>query len=307
VNYKQRAALLIILIASLCGLAVWGVARLRYRGLRTAADWLERMPSQDAVVFYVDFANLRQTGLLQMLAGSKVVEEPEYKVFVMKTEFDYARDLDAALACFSPRAKYLVLKGRFDWNSLQAYAREQGGTCRNSLCRMNGSTPERKISFFPLRPNLMALAVSTDESAATDLESKSTRRRTLDMPDAPVWISIPPAMLRSSSDLPPGTRMFAHSMEDAEDVGLALAPAGSRFEARLHVQCRSDQQAAELADQLTKITTLLRDMIARENQKPNPEDLSGILTSGAFNHTGATVKGSWPLQKKFLETLLAGG
>ena len=70
-----------------------------------------------------------------------------------------------------------MVKGRFDWNSLQSYAREQGGTCRNALCRMNGSTPERRISFFPLRPDLMGLAVSPDDSAAIDLEAAAARRR----------------------------------------------------------------------------------------------------------------------------------
>ncbi|MGD0348685.1 MAG: hypothetical protein ABSA85_18145, partial [Terracidiphilus sp.] len=170
-NYKKRAALLIIMIATVCGLAVWGVARLRYHSLRTTADWLQRLPTRDSVVFYIDFAALRQAGVLQKMAGSKVAEEPEYKVFVMKTEFDYARDLDAVLACFTPRAKYLVAEGRFDWSSLQSYAREQGGACRDALCRMSGSTPERKISFFPLRPNLMGLAVSPDDSAAIDLQS----------------------------------------------------------------------------------------------------------------------------------------
>ncbi len=84
-NYKKRAALLIIVIASLCALAVWGVARFRYRSLRTTADWLERLPTQDAAVFYIDFAALRKGGVLEMLAGSKVAEEPDYKVFVMKT------------------------------------------------------------------------------------------------------------------------------------------------------------------------------------------------------------------------------
>jgi hypothetical protein len=307
VNYKKRAALLIITIASLCGLAVWGVARFRDRSLRTTADWLQRLPTQDSVVFYIDFAALRKSGVLQMLAGSKVVEEPEYKVFVMKTEFDYTRDLDAVLACFTPRAKYLVVKGRFDWNSLQSYAREQGGACRDALCRMSGSTPERKISFFPLRPNLMGLAVSPDDSAAIDLESAAARRRGLEMPDAPVWISIPPAMLKTGNDLPPGTRMFAHTMEDAGDVSVAMAPSGNRFEARLNVQCRSEQQAAALAAQLGGITATLREMIAREHQTPNPRDLSGVLTSGTFNHLGTRVLGSWPLEKGFVEGLLGGG
>jgi hypothetical protein len=306
VNYKKRAALLIIMIASLCALAVWGVARFRYHSLRTTADWLGRLPTQDSVVFYIDFAALRKAGLLQMLAGSQVVEEPEYKAFVMKTEFDYARDLNAVLACFTPRAKYLVVEGRFDWNNLQAYAREQGGTCRDALCRMSGSTPERKISFFPLRPNLMGLAVGPDESAAIDLEADAARRRTLEIPDAPVWISIPPALLKTGENMPQGTRMFAHTLEDADDVNLALAPSGNRFEARLNVQCRSDRQAGALAAQLGAITGMLREMIAREHQTPNPGDLSGVLTSGTFNHLGMRVLGSWPLEKSFVTGLLNG-
>jgi hypothetical protein len=307
VNYKKRAALLIIMIASLCALAVWGVARLRYHSLRTTADWLQRLPTQDAVVFYIDFAALRKGGVLQMLAGSNVAEEPEYKVFVMKTEFDYTRDLDAVLACFTPRAKYLVAEGRFDWNSLQSYARDQGGTCRDALCRMRGSTPERKISFFPLRPNLMGLAVGPDDSAAIDLESTAVRRRVLELPDAPVWISVPPALLKTGNDLPPGTRMFAHTLEDADDVSIAMAPSGNRFEARLNVQCRSEQQAVALAAQLGAITAMLREMIAREHQTPNPRDLSGVLSSGTFNHLGTRVLGSWPLEKGFVEGLLGGG
>jgi hypothetical protein len=307
VNYKKRAALLIIMIASLCALAVWGVARLRYHSLRTIADWLQRLPTKDAVVFYIDFAALRKGGVLQMLAGSNIAEEPEYKVFVMKTEFDYTRDLDAVLGCFAPRAKYLVAEGRFDWNSLQSYARDQGGTCRDALCRMSGSTPERKISFFPLRPNLMGLAVGPDDSAAIDLESTAARRRALELPDAPVWISIPPALLKTGNDLPPGTRMFAHTLEDADDVSIAMAPSGNRFEARLNVQCRSEQEAVALAAQLGAITSMLREMIAREHQTPNPRDLSGVLSSGTFNHLGTRVLGSWPLEKGFVEGLLGGG
>ena len=306
-NYKQRAALLVLLVAALCGLAVWGVAWYRYRGLATTAEWLERLPTQDAVVFYIDFAALRQAGILDMLAGAKAAQEPEYKVFVMKTEFDYTRDLHAVLACFAPRAKYFVAKGRFDWNSLESYAREQGGACRNTTCRMSGSAPERKISFFPLRSNLMALAVSPDDSAATDLEAPASRRRPLELPDAPVWISIPPALLKSGSDLPEGARLFAHSMEDAGDISLALAPQGARFEARLTVACRSEQRAAELAGQLEHLTSTLREMVARDKQTPDPRDLTGVLTAGSFRHAGTRVLGSWPLERAFLNGLLSGG
>ena len=44
-----------------------------------------------------------------------------------------------------------------------------------------------------------------------------------------------------------------------------------------------------LAAELNKTTGLLRDMIEREHQKPNPADLSGFLTSGAFQSSGARV------------------
>jgi hypothetical protein len=306
VNYKQRAALLILGIAALCGLTLWGVARWRYRGLTTTAQWLERLPARDAVVFYLDFDALRQAGFMKMLAGSKVAEEPEYKVFVMKTGFDYTRDLGAVLGCFTPQAKYLVVRGRFHWDTLESYVREQSGTCHNVLCRMGGSTPDRKISFFPMRPDLMALAVSPDESAVVELESAAARRRSILMPDAPVWLSIPPDWLKNSAGLPEGTRLFAHSLENTEDVNISVAPQGGRFEARLNVQCRDEQQAAVLAGQLQRITVLLGEMIAREKQAPNPRDLSGVLTAGTFQHLGVRVLGSWPIERGFLEDLLTG-
>jgi len=306
VTYKQRAAMLVIGIAAVCGVAIWGAARLRYRNLATTSQWLERLPTADALVFYVNFEALRQAGLLDLLAGAKAAEEPEYKVFVMKTGFDYTRDLDAVLACFTPHGKYFVVKGRFDWNALQSYTRDQGGRCVNTLCRMTGSTPERKISFLPLRPNLMGLAVSSDDSAATELETSAARRRVLRMPDAPVWISLPPSELKSAADLPEGTRIFAHSMDNARDVSLAIAPAGKGFEARLDVECRSEQEAVAVAAQLERVTTMLRETIAREKQTPNPRDLSGVLTSGSFRHAGARTLGTWPIERGFIEGLLAG-
>jgi len=307
VNYKKRAALLIILVAAVCGLTVWGVARFRYHSLTTTTGWLERLPTRDAVVFYIDFAALRKSGVLDMLAGSQVAQEPEYRVFVMQTGFDYQRDLDAVLACFTPRAKYMMVKGRFDWTSLESYAREEGGHCYNTLCRMAGSTPERKISFFPLRPDLMGLAVSPDDSAATALESTARQRRTLEVPDAPVWVSIPPGMLKTASDLPVGTRMFAHNMEDAEDLNIAIAPANGGFEARLRLQCHSQDQATVLTAELQQSTSLLREMIAREHETPNPRDLSGVLTSGSFRHQGNRVLGAWRFDRSFVQAVLGGG
>jgi hypothetical protein len=263
------------------------------------------MPAEDALVAYIDFSELRRGGILQLLDGSKAGEDPEYQSFVRQTQFDYKKDLDAAIVAFAPTGRFLLLKGRFDWKSLRAYVESQNGKCVNSFCRMTGSTPERRISFFPLRSNLMALAVSPDESAALRLESTVSGPEP-QVPAAPVWLSIPTSMLKSGDILPAGTRMFASGMEQAETVTLAFAPEGHGLAARLDVRCRDERGAADLASQLTRTTSLLRETMEREGQKPNPADLSGVLTAGAFRNEGRRVLGYWPIEPAFVQNVLGG-
>ena len=292
-------------MAAVCGASVWGVAWYRSRSLTTAA-LLRRMPAEDALVAYIDFSELRRGGILQLLDGSKAGEDPEYQSFVRQTRFDYKQDLDAALVVFAPTGRFLLLKGRFDWKSLRAYVESQNGKCVNSFCRMTGSAPERRISFFPLRSNLMALAVSPDASAAQRLDEAASGPDA-QVPAAPVWLSIPTSVLKSGDGLPAGTRMFASGLERAETVTLAFAPEGHGLAARLDVRCRDDRDAADVASQLTRTTSLLREMMEREHQKPNPADLSGVLTSGAFRNEGRRVLGYWPIQPAFLQNVLGGG
>jgi hypothetical protein len=296
--------LVVVGIAAVCGVSVWGVAWYRSRSLTTAA-LLRRMPAEDALVAYIDFSELRRAGILQLLDGSKAGEDPEYQNFVRQTQFDYKQDLDAAIVAFAPTGKFLFVQGRFDWKSLRAYVESQDGQCRNAFCRMNGSTPERRISFFPVRSNLMALAVSPDELAALRLENAASGPDP-QVPAAPVWLSIPTSVLKSSDSLPAGTRNFARSLEQAETVTLAFAPEGHGLAARLDVRCRDDRDAADLASQLTRTTSLLREMMEREHRKPNPADLSGVLTSGAFRNEGRRVLGYWPIQPAFVQNVLGG-
>jgi hypothetical protein len=171
---------------------------------------------------------------------------------------------------------------------------------------MVGSAPERRISFFPVRSTLMALAVSQDGSAALRLNSVAAGPDP-EVPRAPVWLWVPTSVLKSADNLPAGTRMFARGMERAETVMLALASEDHRLAARLEVRCRNPQDAAEMASQLTGATSLLREMIEREHQKPNPADLSGVLTSGSFRGEGRRVFGYWPIERAFVENMLAGG
>jgi len=292
------------MISALCGLTLWGVIWYRSRAISPAA-MLRRLPSDDAVVLYVDFSRLRAGGILTLLDGSKVGEDEEYKTFVSKTDFNYKEDLDSAMVAFAPKGKYMLLKGRFDWKNLIAYVHDSGGRCNNSFCKLLGSSPEKRISFFPMQTNLMAMAVSEDDVAALRMNTVDPRADA-EIPNAPIWLSIPPSVVKSGQSLPPGTQMFARSLERAQAVTLAVVPEGDGFAAKLKVRCASAADATALAADLSKTTGLLRAMIEREHQKANPADLSGFLTSGAFRSDSARVSGYWRVERALIENLLGG-
>jgi hypothetical protein len=151
----------------------------------------------------------------------------------------------------------------------------------------------------------MALAVAKDESAANRLNGMEPRSER-EIPGAPVWLSIPPSIVRSGQPLPAGSQMFMSSLERAQSVTLSLAPESGNFTVRLDVRCSNDSDAAVVAAELTKTTNLLRSMIAHEGKQPNPADLSGFLTSGTFRSEGARVHGYWTIQRALIDTLLGG-
>lgn len=290
----------VLVCAVIAGAAAGSVWWERARTASPAA-LMRRLPLENSLLLYADFRALRQAGILQLLDGSKAGEEPEYLSFVNQTRFNYKRDLDMVVAAFAPTGKYLLVEGRFDWASLRAYVASEGGECREEICRMTGSAPERRISFFPLRRDLMALAVSPDDSAVVRLNTAAGSPP--EAPDGPLWLEIPVSMLQSGENLPEGTRNFARSLGQAQSVTLTFAPDGKRLAARLKVVCRSDADAADAALQLTRVTALLRDLIAREHQKANPADLSGVLTEGSFHSAGRQAFGYWPLEWSFVDNM----
>jgi hypothetical protein len=298
---KRRLVIGSILAVLLCAIAT--IAYFKTRDLGSPESILARLPSDDASILSIDFASLRRSGILDLLSGPVVDEEPEYKAFVEKTAFDYRRDLDHAFVSFHPSGIYFLVQGRFDWKRLEAYAREQGGGCFNSLCRMPASVPPRKISFFPLRSSLLAMSVSADDFAATRMnEAPKAARRVAVLPE-PVWLSLPASTLKKSGEFPTGTQLFAKAMEDAESATISLAPQGKSIEARLVVVCHNAQQASVLAAQLQRVTEVLRQLIEKEKQKPTPADLAGILTAGVFHQEDARVLGHWPIERAFLDNL----
>jgi len=295
---------LLALVAVCAGLLVLA-ARLRQKG-RTITGWLARVPPGEAIILYLDFDALRRIGLLDLLALSRLSEEVEYRAFVEQTSFDARQDLYAVLIAFHPEGNYIVARGRFDWDALDSFVSSQGGACHNSFCRVAGSRPDRRISYFPLRPDVMALAVSKDSSAAEQLQ---VRRRTLGSyppAQALLWALIPARRLDSARQLPAGTRLFAQSLARAEQLVFSLLPESSGLNLNLEVACSSREEAAVLAAKLRGLTEALRQMIAREKQQPNPRDLSGVLTAGVFQQRDNLVLARWPLPRPFLESLAEG-
>jgi len=305
VSPRKRAWLLVAAAAAVIVVAVGVVVGVQSLPIPTAA-LMKRLPTRDAVILYVDFEALRRGGILQMLEASKVVEDADYQRFVHKTNFDYRRDLDSALVSFAPAGKYMLLKGRFDWKALHGYAREEGGNCINAFCRMQGSAPERQISFFRVQSGLMGLAVGPDDYAARRL-GESPAGPNPEIPSDPIWLSVANSKLRSAENLPSGTRMFARGLDLAQSIKLSFSADGARWAAHLDVRCADEHDAAEIASQLSSTTARLREMIEREHQKPNPADLSGVLTSGSFKTEGARVVGYWPIERSFVENILKGG
>ncbi|MCL4401628.1 MAG: hypothetical protein M1436_03045 [Acidobacteria bacterium] len=297
--------LVLILLVGICASIIGVVALVRSQRDSTASLF-SRLPSDDAVIMHIDFDALRRAGVLELFSGSDMVQEPEYRAFVADSGFNYLQDLDSALVSFRPDGTYFLLSGRFNWKSLRRYITSQGGSCYNTFCKVNGSTADRKISFFPLKPNVMALAVSKDDSGASQMLSRRKDQRLPAIPDQPVWAMIPASMMNRSEGILPGTRMFSRALENTEGVVLSAGPRGNGVELALEATCRSKADAAALVSELQNSTAMLRNLIARENKQPNPADLSGILAGGTFSQQDTRVVGRWPVERAFLEALAGG-
>jgi hypothetical protein len=238
------------------------LAALKWNAARAFSDphvVLSRFPVEDAIVLSADFAAVRGAGLL---TESKLPLEPDYKQFLDGTGFDYRKDLDAVTASFSKSGNFFIARGRFNWAKLRDYAARQGGSCYQDLCRMPGSTPERRISFLPLRDDTIALAVSTNDLAANSL-TKPGNPVTAALPTAPVWMIIPGTALHDSAAVPPGLRLMLSALTNADRLVVTLQPSGGNLDAKMEATCRSKDDAHVLASQLRSVTAKLKKRCSR--------------------------------------------
>jgi len=261
------------------------------------------LPAGNASIIYIDVDALRRSGILGLLEGSKTVEEPDYQQFVHETKFDYRRDLDAVAAALKDGRTYFALRGRFHWKDLSEYAAKQGGSCHDKFCVVAGSQPDRRISFYLLRPNVLALAVAPDDFAAYQVATQPAPV-SLSAPQDPMWAVIPASALQGMSTLPAAAQQFVPALRGAEQIVFSIgADRNRQLQLALHVTCKDTPAATALVAQLQSSTKDLQSLIARQHQKPDPSDLSAVLVAGNFRQDAQQVYGSWPIPKAFLDAV----
>jgi len=300
----QRWHIVAILIA-VCALGAAGIYFVRERGANGSANLVSFLPTADATVVYIDVAVIRRAGILNMIAGSKAAEELEYGEFVDQTKFDYRQDLDGVAAAFKDGQVFLALRGRFHWKNLTDYVIRQGGSCHNNYCVTTGSQPNRRISFYPVKSDLMGVAVSPDDFAAYQI-TRQSGKLTLIPPSEPVWALVPAAALKDPGLLPAGAKAYVSALQNAEQALFTIGSDKDQLKLGVDVTCRDAASATALVQELEKTTTTLRNWIAREHQQANPGDLSGVLVGGTFRRRDRQVEGHWPIPQAFLKAVSSG-
>lgn len=290
-------------------LSVGLVAVVRWRKNAVAYDAVHMfatLPIERATLFYADVDALRKAGILDLVAGSKAAEEPDYRKFVEQTGFDYRKDLDSVAAAFAPNASYFAVHGRFQWKQLAAYARSQGGECHYAICSLPGSTLERNISFYPLQADVLALAVAFDTNGVNIISPNPVLKLRVLAPE-PIWIMAPASVLTKPGALPGNVQALLGPVARAEKITLAAGPQGTRAQLRLALLCKSPEDAEAVEHELSSATEALRNAILQDRPAPGQPDWAGLLRGGVFSRTGSEVTGIWPLERSFLEALTSPG
>jgi hypothetical protein len=307
VNARFQLRQLVVLLLVACALAAGGIYWFRARRPAQSADLVAYLPTANASVIYIDVDALRKAGILAMLAGSKTAEEPDYRQFVEETKFDYRQDLDAVAAALKDGRIYLALHGRFHWDDLKNYAARQNGSCHNDFCVVPGSQPNRRISFYPLRSDVMAMAIGPDDFAAYQVASQAGKP-VIATPKDPMWAIIPAISLQSMDTLPAAAKAFVPALQGAEQIVFSVgADPNQQLQLGVHVTCKDATAATALLSQFETITKALRDLLAHQHHKPDPADFSDVLVAGSFKRDERQVYGAWPIPRAFVDAIAGSG
>jgi hypothetical protein len=286
---------LVLVCVVILGVTYW----LQFNSGTSAGELAGFLPEENATLLYIDVASLRAGGFLDLFSGSPAARDPDYQQFVSRTQFDYTTDLDALAASFRGRERFLVLRGRFNWQALISYVNRQGGSCGKSFCQLEGSVPDRRISFYPLRRDLMALAVSPDPLAAYQIR-KGAQAALAMFPREPAWLIIPSTALQGTDAVPERARPFVEALRGAQQIEFTVSAVQKDLRLSASIRCDSPASASQIAMEMVSAQASLRDLMLRQHLQPGPADLAGILLNGSIRDEGKRVVGRWPVPHEFL-------
>jgi hypothetical protein len=296
----QYSILLLILCAAILGGLQWHRARQDF----SDAALSRRLPEpKTGVKIYLDARRLRDTGMLDLLLGSKAAEELEYRSFVDEIAFDYREDLDSIVAMFDGNTSSFLLRGRFEWPRIREYAEAQGAVCRDGRCFWESRTPGNVLSFCPVARDVLSISISPNLWAAQGAMVLRPIPAGYHVPPDPFWVAIPGSSIYAARSLPPGANSVASALRAAVRVTIGIGAEGESFRAEMRAVFPEESDAQASLDRLTELTSTLRKFLARGKTVPNPGDLSGVLAGGSFARHSREVIGRWPLHRDFLTAL----
>ncbi len=304
---KRLNSWMLVLLAAAGAAAIYGVLVMYRMGADpSVADLLRRMPDTNALTLHVDLKAIRASGMGGLLEGSAVAEEGDYRRFVAESGFDWTRDLDAVTATKAGNDWYLFIRGRFDMERVRNFALARGGACRNGFCEVAGATPGRRVSYFPVTSNLLALATSKGQMSVSRLVQKRKTDWTGGVPEGSAWVSFNGSVLAGDPALPSGGRLFGKVLSETERTTFSVVAGTGGLELSMRAFTKSPGAAENVKSQLEGVTKEFKGYFDRMGQPSRPDDLSGLLLSGQFAVTGNEVSGRWPLHPDLLKKLAGG-
>ncbi len=232
---KVRSATLIAVLASAAGGAAWWWTQWRV----DAGEMLARLPQEPAVSVVLDVETLRQSGVWDAFTGSSGEEEPDYRAFAEAIQFDYRQDVDLLAMAWNGGTLHVLAAGRFSWSAIENYAKAQGGSCGESVCRFT-FRENRQLTLRSIQPKLVGVSVGP--------EAWTFARQADAVPVSdPAKVVIRPALL-------PNAPLAAQLFPGVQSVTLRAAGdgAGVRF------QLVADAVSAEKAEGVKRIWDQLR-------------------------------------------------